>query len=90
MLFLIEYDVSASKTVSLATYSDTDFERANDERLAMELGLRHRGVRHEVVILQAPSEAALRETHARYFEGLGAMYSRLESNRASLVRETKD
>lgn len=92
MLFLVEYDAPAGETVSMRTYPDADVDRVNDERLAMELDLARKGVVREVVVLQAPTEAALRQTHARYFEGLGAIYRRLErsSSAAFLVRETED
>jgi hypothetical protein len=38
--------------------------------LALEIELRHQGVNHEVVILEAASEEALRKTHGRYFLGV--------------------
>ena len=75
----------------MKTYDDTDVEAANEARLAMELDLNQRGLAHEVVVLQASSEEALRRTHARYFEGLETLYSRLESSTSAFViRETGD
>ena len=44
-------------------------EAAGDgARLDVELALHRQQVDHEVVLLQAASEAALRRTHRRYFE----------------------
>jgi hypothetical protein len=37
----------------------------------IELDLNKRGVDHEVVLLEAASEEALRRTHRRYFEDPG-------------------
>jgi hypothetical protein len=42
--------------------------KAEDLRLDLELDLNRRGIDHEVVLLEAASEAALRRTHRRYFE----------------------
>jgi hypothetical protein len=39
-------------------------------RLEMELDLSRRGLEHEVVILEAASEAAVRRTKRHYFENL--------------------
>ncbi len=36
----------------------------------MELDLNHRGIEHEVVLLEAENADALRRTHRRYFENL--------------------
>ena len=41
-----------------------------DLRLNLELDLNRRGVDHEVVLLEAENEDALRRTHRRYFETL--------------------
>ncbi|HEX3145740.1 MAG TPA: hypothetical protein VHQ64_17330 [Pyrinomonadaceae bacterium] len=69
MLFLIEYARSAGKIVSFKKYEDR--ETAQSDRLALELRLRKQlGEVHEVVLLEAASEEALRRTHARYFEDL--------------------
>jgi hypothetical protein len=37
-------------------------------------------VDHEVVLLEAPSEEALRRTHGRYFDDLDTMLSPVESS----------
>jgi len=73
MLFLIEYDRREGKIVSLREYEDDDRLTAESDRLALELDLRNIGEEHEVVLLQAASQKALRRTHARYFEDLSEL-----------------
>ena len=68
MIFLIEYDRRQGKVVSLDSFSDEMRTKAEDERLSKELDLNRRSVEHEVVLLEAASENALRRTHRRYFE----------------------
>jgi hypothetical protein len=70
MIFLIQYDRSKGLLVSIQTYADTDRSIAECDRLELELDLHRRGAGHEVVLLEAASEAALRKTHRRYFETL--------------------
>jgi len=70
MLFLIEYDRRKGKIVALQQYPDTDRLVAESDRLNLELDLRNVGRGHEVVLLQAASQDALRRTHARYFEDI--------------------
>jgi len=70
MLFLIEYDRSQGRIITFRTFSDYDSKLAKNARLELELELNRRGVRREVVVLQATNEAALRRTHRRYFENL--------------------
>jgi len=41
--------------------------------MEMELELHRRGIKHEVVLLEAASEEAVRRTHRRYFESLDAL-----------------
>lgn len=69
MLFLVEYDRSAGQLVRLELYESSARRDAEDARLELELALNHQGVDHEVVILDAANEAALRRTHRRYFDG---------------------
>jgi hypothetical protein len=73
MLFLIEYARSAGKIVSFKEYADAERETAQSDRLVLELRLRQRGEEHEVVLLEADSEEAVRRTHARYFEDLAEL-----------------
>jgi hypothetical protein len=73
MLFLVEYDRKAGQLVSLSPYSCADRHAAQEAHLCLELKLRTDGVEHEVVLLEAASEGALRKTHRRYFETLEAL-----------------
>ena len=70
MLFLIEYDRQAGKIVKLREYSDSDRLIAESDRLDLEVDLYNVEKEHEVVLLQAASQEALRRTHARYFEDI--------------------
>ncbi len=75
MQFLIEYVRSRGQIVTFCVFDDTEKQKAEDARLAMELELNRSGVKHEVVLLEAASEEALRRTHRRYFEDLTALAS---------------
>jgi len=68
MLFLIEYDRTQGKIVTMQEFDET--AKAESARLEMELRLNKLGVSHEVVILEAVSESNVRRTHRRYFENL--------------------
>ena len=68
MLFLIEYDRPRGSIVQLRKYDNGSRKVAEEERLKLELDLNRQRVEHEVVLLDAPSEEALRHTHGRYFE----------------------
>lgn len=68
MIFLIEYDRGGGRIVTFGVFDDSDRQRAANSRLELELALNRRLEDHEVVLLQASSEDALRETHRRYFE----------------------
>ena len=70
MLFLIQYDRKQGSIVSLRQFDDGVRERAEDERLELELRLNKEGFEHEVVLLEAPNEEALMRTHRRYFATL--------------------
>ena len=73
MIFLVEYDRSRGELVKIRPYSDADRHVAENVRLERELELHRDGVDREVVLLQAESEEALRQTHRRYFEDLAAL-----------------
>jgi len=75
MLFLIEYDRSKGKIVSIEEYPNDNRSLAETDRLQLELHLRRTGREHEVVLLEAASEQALRRTHRRYFEDLAELVS---------------
>ena len=68
MIFLIEYNRREGRIVTFEAFDDTGRVEAEKIRLDIELSLNRRGVDHEVVLLQAASEDALRQTHRRYFE----------------------
>jgi len=70
MFFLIEYDRESGKIVTFRSFRNSDKEEAEHSRLEKEIELNRRGVEREVVILEAPTEAAVRRTHRRYFESL--------------------
>lgn len=70
MIFLIEYDRPRGEIVTFETFSDSEKRVAENTRLELEIGLNRNNVDHEVVLLEADSEEALRRTHRRYFENL--------------------
>ena len=73
MIFLIEYNRSHGKIVTLKTFDDAHRNEASDIRFELELELNRAGIEHEVVLLDAASEEALRRTHRRYFEDLNQL-----------------
>ena len=70
MIFLIEYDRKEGRIVTFRDFDDSQRRKAEDSRLGVELELNRNGIDHEVVLLDAASEDALRVTHRRYFEDL--------------------
>lgn len=68
MMFLMEYDRTAGKLVTFRRFDDA--AKARQAQFALELDLHHKGIAHEVVLLEAQSEAAIRRTHRRYFDDL--------------------
>jgi hypothetical protein len=68
MLFLIQYDRRAGQIVSLKNFKDDERLLARKTRLDLEIELQRRGQNHEVVLLEAASEEAVRKTHGRYFD----------------------
>lgn len=70
MIFLIEYNRSEGEIVTFATFDSSERRVAEQARLQLELRLNRLGNPHEVVLLEANSETALRRTHRRYFENL--------------------
>ncbi len=73
MIFLIEYDRSRGEIVSFETFSGSERRVAEEARLDLEIRLNRNTVDHEVVLLDADSEEALRRTHRRYFENLAEL-----------------
>ncbi len=70
MLFLVEYARRQGKIVSFKSFKNEDSTLARNTRLELELDLNKRGLEHEIVLLEAENEQALRRTHRRYFESL--------------------
>jgi hypothetical protein len=66
MIFLIQYDRTSGFLVALEPFDDRGI--ASDARLQLEVRLHREGTPHEVVLLEAESEADLKKTHARYFK----------------------
>ena len=71
MLFLIEYDRNQGEVITIQEFDDS--KKAQNARLEMELKLNRLGISHEIVVLEAATEEALRRTHRRYFENLGEL-----------------
>lgn len=67
MIFLIDYDRSRGELLSIEAFEDSERAIAENQRLEREITLHHKGLKREIVLLQAASEDALRETHSRYF-----------------------
>jgi hypothetical protein len=67
VLFLIEYDRNHGRIVELEVFDDSERQKAEDSRLERELALNRASIEHEVVLLEAATEEALRRTHRRYF-----------------------
>jgi hypothetical protein len=70
MIFLIEYNQSEGRIVTIRNFDDSQLREAEDSRLEIELDLNLNGIDHEVVLMDAASEVDLRRTHRRYFEDL--------------------
>lgn len=73
MIFLIEYNRKEGQIITFETFNDLERHDAENSRLEMELKLNRLGIEHEVVLLEAATEAALRRTHRRYFESLSEL-----------------
>jgi len=89
MLFLIEYNRPRGSIVQLRKYDKGSRKVAEDHRLNLELRLSREGVGHEVVLLDAPSEEALRHTHGRYFETVEELLRSSPQIQASLMETPK-
>lgn len=70
MIFLIEYDRARGQVVLLRQFADSERLAAEEARLSLELTLNTSRSEHEVVLLDAASEEALKLTHQRYFSSL--------------------
>jgi hypothetical protein len=67
MIFLIQYSREEGRIVTFKTYHNSKRLQAGEKRLEIELDLNRKKIDHEVVLLEAKSEKALRLTHNRYF-----------------------
>jgi hypothetical protein len=70
MIFLIEYNRPEGRIITFKTFDQSERSCAEKLRLEIELDLNRKKIDHEVVLLEAESESALRKTHRRYFEDL--------------------
>ena len=77
MIFLVEYARDQGRMVSFKAFENNDSSLARNARLELELDLNRRGLEHEIVLLEAENEQALRRTHRRYFESLTELVNAL-------------
>ena len=68
MIFLIEYDRDEGRIATIKSFANSEREWADVARFELEWNLHLTGIEHEVVLLEAKSQDALRQTHRRYFE----------------------
>jgi hypothetical protein len=66
MIFLIEYNKEDGQ-LKFKRFQDSERSLAQKERLQTELDLNRRGLKREVVLLEAADDDALHKTHRRYF-----------------------
>jgi hypothetical protein len=69
MIYYIEYSREHRKTLSFLTYPEAERSIAQAYALKREIELSRLpgGLRLEIVILEADSEATIRNSHKRYF-----------------------
>ena len=77
MIFLIEYSRKQGSLVDVRAFGDLQQRQAEELRLETELTLNRKKVNHDVILLQAESEDALRRTHQRYFGSFGQIFNNL-------------
>jgi hypothetical protein len=70
LFYLIEHDRPERRLVTFKAFDPSERTSAERARLKLELDLNQKGINHEVVILDAADESALRRTHRRYFEDI--------------------
>ena len=59
MIFLLEYNRPQGHLVTFRSFTESQRQEAENQRLEMELTLHRSGVEHEVVLLDAVTEEAL-------------------------------
>lgn len=69
-IFLLVYDRHRGALVSITPYRSFERDRAEKDRLELELDSVRRRLGREVVLLEAEGEDDLLKTHARYFKNL--------------------
>ena len=84
MIFLIEYNRSEGKIVTFRNYDAFHRREAQETRFGIELDLNRKGIKHEVVLLEAHSADELLRTHRRYFENLDLIHKKKPSLAARL------
>jgi hypothetical protein len=80
MIYLIEYDRPNGRIVTFEKFDDTERVKAETARLHLDLKLSHNSVEHEVVLLEADNEEALRRTHRRYFEDISQIINSVDGH----------
>ena len=78
MILLLKFDRNARRIVARAEYEDADRDSAVRDRLSWEIETVLSGRDYEVVLLEAPTEKQIRQTHGRYFETFEELGARLE------------
>ena len=84
MIFLIEYNRSEGKIVTFRKDDASHRREAQETRFGIELDLNRKGIKHEVVLLEAHSADELLRTHRRYFENLDLIHKKKPSLAARL------
>lgn len=69
-IYLIEYARSSGETIFVTGLEGFKRSDAENERQQRELELRRAGSDHEIVLLEAANDRALKHTHGRYFADL--------------------
>ena len=72
--FLVVYDLSAGRVVSLEAFSDAERGQALEKRFALER-IHADDPNLEVIVLSAASLDALKATHGRYFKDVQELAS---------------
>lgn len=70
MIFLIEYSRQNGRIIQLLEFKDSAQADAENARLNLEMKISNAKIQHEIVLLQAHTLEALKQTHRRYFENL--------------------
>lgn len=68
MIYLIQYHRPSGRVIQITEFHESERATAENLRLEVEVELLAKAGDTEVVLLEAESEAALRQTHRRYFQ----------------------